>query len=277
MECIEEPSYSILINGGYTKWIKGKSGFCQGCPLSPFLFIICSQLLSNVFLSRGTNLGIKIAYKSQKISHLLYADDVLLFTDAKKKNLRRLKEITEDYCSWTGQRINYHKYYMIYGKKVDRRKKKMIEDFMGFKAVNEMEYLGVKVALRRLKKRDYQFLLDKSLKKLNSWSNKFISLAGRMVLVNSVYVNFPVFISSHSLIPLGVLKEFEKLCRDIIWNKADGSHGLHYVAWNELCKPKALGGWGIKFAFSSVGPLRAKFAWKLLKDPDTFVEQEYAN
>ncbi|PKU75591.1 putative mitochondrial protein [Dendrobium catenatum] len=216
MECIEEPSYSILINGGYTKWIKGKSGFRQGCPLSPFLFIVCSQLLSNVFLSRGTDLGIKIAHKSQKISHLHYADNVLLFTDAKKKNLRRLKEIIEDYCSWIGQRINYPKSSMICGKKVDRRKKKMIEDFMGLKAVNEMEYLGVKVALRRLKKRDYQILLDKSLKKLNSWSNKFISLAGRMVLVNSVYVNFLIFISSHSLIPLGVLNEFEKLCRDFI-------------------------------------------------------------
>ncbi|PKU66269.1 integrator complex subunit 11 [Dendrobium catenatum] len=42
LECIVEPRFSIIINGNLSNWIEGKSGFRQGCPLSPFLFILCS-------------------------------------------------------------------------------------------------------------------------------------------------------------------------------------------------------------------------------------------
>ncbi|KAI0513487.1 hypothetical protein KFK09_009511 [Dendrobium nobile] len=98
----------------------------------------------------GKDLGIMITSKGQKISRLLYADDVLLFADARKRSLKRLKDIMNDYCNWTGQNINYHKSALICGKIINRRKKKEIADYMGFKAMDEMEYLGVKIALRRL-------------------------------------------------------------------------------------------------------------------------------
>ncbi|KAI0524784.1 hypothetical protein KFK09_004170 [Dendrobium nobile] len=56
-------------------------------------------------------------------------------------------------------------------------------------------------------------------------------------------------------------------------NKHDGSHGLHYVAWDIMCKPKSLGGWGAYSAKSRMRALRAKFAWDLLERPSTLLNR----
>ncbi|PKU78280.1 putative mitochondrial protein [Dendrobium catenatum] len=152
MECITETRYAITVNGGLSNWIKGKSGFRQGCPLSPFLFIICSQLLSNGFYSEGKDLGIKISPNSQRISHLLYADDVLLFSDAKIKSIKKVKNILINYCAWNGLIINSKKSAMICNKSVNRGRRKKISRLLEIMQVEEMDYLGTKFALRRLKR-----------------------------------------------------------------------------------------------------------------------------
>ena len=60
-------------------------GLRQGDPLSPFLFILGSEILSRLLL-REENLGalhgIKIARMSPSISHLLFANDVMIFSEA---------------------------------------------------------------------------------------------------------------------------------------------------------------------------------------------------
>lgn len=83
----------------------------------------------------------------------------------------------------------------------------------------------------------------------------------------------PLFLITHSTIPLSILREFEKICRKFIWNNEDGSFGLHYVAWEELCKPKDRGGWGLQSAMSSLEPLRAKHAWNLVVNQDSMLNR----
>ncbi|XP_020671696.2 uncharacterized protein LOC110091790 [Dendrobium catenatum] len=228
---------------------------------------------SIVGIDEGKDLGIKVAARCQKIYNLLYADDVLLLSDVKIKSIKKMNIILSNYCGWTGQRLNLKKSAMVISKNVERRRKKKIAKILEIKVVEELEYLGTKLALRRLKKANFQFLLDKSLKILNSWGNRYISLAGKLVLANSIFCNLPLFLISHSLIPLSVLREFEKNCRNFIWNNQEGKHGLHYLAWEDLCKPRTAGGWGLHSAISSVETLRAKFSWNLVVNPNSLLNR----
>ncbi|KAI0492159.1 hypothetical protein KFK09_026425 [Dendrobium nobile] len=174
---------------------------------------------------------------------------------------------------WTGQNINYNKSSLVCGTSVDRRRRVQISRLMGIKLVNEDEYLGIKLVLRLLRKDDFQVLLDKATKRINAWGNKFISLAGRLVLIKIVALPLPVFVMSHSLIPLKTLMEFEKICRDFIWNKSDGTRGFHYVAWEQLCKPKHFGGWNVHSVMSRRNAIRAKFAWKMIDKSESLLSR----
>ncbi|XP_020701904.1 uncharacterized protein LOC110113604 [Dendrobium catenatum] len=233
VECFTGFKISLLINGSYSKWIEAKSGFRQGCPLSPFLFVMCAQLLTNVFSSRGSSIGVEVSNNGPKISHLLYADDIIIFSNAQIKSIKVIKGILVDFCGWTGQKLNVKKSGVLFGLSVKNRRRKKICRIMNLREIKEFCYLGVKVVLRRLHKADFQFLLDKTMSMLRVWGGKLFSLAGRITLVKSVLLTYPTFHSANSMVPKKVLYEIDKICKEFIWRKRDGNAGLHYpiIRW----------------------------------------------
>ncbi|PKU86541.1 putative mitochondrial protein [Dendrobium catenatum] len=102
MECIRNARFAFILNGNNSKWIIAENGFRQGCPLLPFLYVICSQLLSFAIAQRGQDLGIQVSCRANKISHLLFADDVLLFSKATKQLAVKMDKIVKDFFSWIG-------------------------------------------------------------------------------------------------------------------------------------------------------------------------------
>ncbi|KAI0502609.1 hypothetical protein KFK09_017564 [Dendrobium nobile] len=98
LQCILNPKYCISINGKKSDWIYGKSGFRQGCPLSPYLFILCSQILSDALNGRKGDIRISISPKAPRVSHLLYADDIFIFSECNSKVINDLKTIINNYC-----------------------------------------------------------------------------------------------------------------------------------------------------------------------------------
>ena len=82
MECITSASYSILINGEPHRKIKASRGLRQGDPLSPYLFLMCTKGLHgliNKAASNGDIKGVSICRNGPKLTHLLFADDSLIF------------------------------------------------------------------------------------------------------------------------------------------------------------------------------------------------------
>ena len=78
--CLVE--YILLINGSMTRSFKPSQGLRQGDPLSPYLFLLCANILS-ISLTQAKDLkkirGIKVGRNGLSFSHLLFANDSLLF------------------------------------------------------------------------------------------------------------------------------------------------------------------------------------------------------
>ncbi|XP_020696805.1 uncharacterized protein LOC110109919 [Dendrobium catenatum] len=265
--------FSITITGRKSKWIRDQGGFRQGCPLSPYLFILCSQLMSNSLEKRGQTLGIQIFPRGPKITHLLYADDVLIFSHASITLAKALKIIVEDFCKWTGQRVNVSKSQMLFDKVVSYSMKKKIARVLGFKVVKEMKYLGVKISLSRLNMADFQELMSNVMDRLNSWGKKSLSMGGKLTLIESSLFTMPNFSITHSLVPKRILHELEKLCGSFIWHKNHGTNGMHYIAWGEICKPRSMGGLGLHSPLLGIGSLRSKLAWNYIQKPNSLFHQ----
>jgi hypothetical protein len=81
-QCISTVKYTLLLNGSISRSINPSRGIRQGDPLSPYLFILCSEVLTRLInreVESSILKGVKIALRAPPISKLLYADDVLLF------------------------------------------------------------------------------------------------------------------------------------------------------------------------------------------------------
>ncbi|RVW22037.1 putative mitochondrial protein [Vitis vinifera] len=117
--CISTASFSVLVNGTSTGFFQSSRGLRQGDPLSPYLFVIVMEVFS-CFLKRvvdgGFLSGCRVKGRSEEgvqISHLLFADDTLVFCQASQDHLTYLSWLLMWFEAMLGLRINLEKSELI--------------------------------------------------------------------------------------------------------------------------------------------------------------------
>eukprot|EP00253_Pinus_taeda_P014363 PITA_14363 len=111
MGCISNVSFAVLINGAASPFFKSQRGLRQGCPLSPLLFLLVAEGLSRlIHKARRTNKikGIEVAINLY-ITHLLFVDDILIFSNGSHEELKEYKNIIDLFMKATGMQLNYGK------------------------------------------------------------------------------------------------------------------------------------------------------------------------
>lgn len=125
MNCVTTASFSVLVNGLFC----GERGIRQGCPLSPYLFILCSQSLTCLMKkmeSEGLYSGYKLNRWAPSVSHLMFADDVLLFGVLNSNTIQAVTNILQQYSRWSGQQVNYNKSAVFFSKSVRKQDKRKL-------------------------------------------------------------------------------------------------------------------------------------------------------
>ena len=105
MKCVISPTFAILVNVQPSKTFTPSRGLRQGDPLSPFLFILCVEGMSALLIDAGEKKmihGIKIGKKVSPISHLLFADDSLLFARATLEEVVSVLDVLSIYEAASG-------------------------------------------------------------------------------------------------------------------------------------------------------------------------------
>jgi hypothetical protein len=197
--------FCILLDGApYGKFFPTR-GLRQGDPLSPFLFILGSEFLSRLILREeiaGNLHGIKLARFCPPISHLLFADDVLIFSRANAREARVVLNCLTSYSKWSGQSINLAKSAVFFSKNCRASSKSSINDILHLAPIPaRAKYLGIPLFLHKRKKDSFIELKDRIFSKITGWKAKLLSHAARTTLVKSVANAIPTYIMSLFLLP----------------------------------------------------------------------------
>lgn len=105
LACISSPKFSILLNGSPYGYFNATRGLRQGVPMSSALFTILSDLLSRMLaasVQAGKISGVKISRNSPSISHLMYADDLVIYAKAIDCEALEVQRVLQVYCDSTG-------------------------------------------------------------------------------------------------------------------------------------------------------------------------------
>ena len=134
IETVCTASYSILINGKPTSFITPSRGIKQGDLLSPYLFLLCAEGLSSLIWKAIDNhhlKGVVSCNGGVKLSHLLFADDSLLFCEATTTEHQNLLDILAMYEGAPGQTINRQKTTLFFSPNTNQGVKQAIQTMLG--------------------------------------------------------------------------------------------------------------------------------------------------
>lgn len=130
-------------------------------------------------------------------------------------------------------------------------------------------YLRIIVGSRTHFSSTWDLFLQKMRDKLNPWRRKQISFGGRVCLIQSVLSSLPLFFLFYFKIPVGVEKECRKIMCNFLWGGLADEQKISWVSWEQICKPKDLGGLGLKDWLTSNKALVGKWKWRYLSEPNS--------
>ncbi|CAN1216168.1 Putative ribonuclease H protein At1g65750 [Linum perenne] len=104
-------------------------------------------------------------------------------------------------------------------------------------------------------------------KKLAGWKANNLSLAGRGTLATSVLNAIPSYVMQTAFLPVHICEAIDRKIRNFIWGSVQGGRKIHNINWETVCKPKSLGGLGLRSARDLNKAFFMKIVWGLISRP----------
>ena len=214
--CISTAKYSVMVNGVLAGFFSSSKGLRQGDLLSPYLFVMGIEVL-NVLIRRAVEGGFISGCNIQRgrgrvvhISHLLFADDTIVFCETKKEHLTHLSWILFCFEATSGLRINLAKSEIIAIGEVEEVDEMTVE--LGCR-VGQLPavYLGLPLGAPNKAVSRWDGVEEKVRRRLALWKRQYISKGERITLIKSTMASMLVYQMSLFCMPKSVARRLEKL------------------------------------------------------------------
>lgn len=264
--CITTPSFSVQVNGDLAGYFQSSRGLRQGCSLSPYLFVLCMNVLSWKIDKAVEERKFKLHPGCHKLSltHLCFADELMVFVEGSKESVQGALSVFEEFEAWSGLSISLEKSTIYMAGIPEAEKSNILENFNFAEGELPVRYLGLPLMTKAMSKQDYTPLLEQIRSKISTWTCRFLSYAGRLQLINSVLISIINFWIAVFRLPSKCIKEVEQICPAFLWTGPVLKATKAKVAWTKICRMKSEGGLGIRDLREVHRVYGLKLIWRML-------------
>ena len=208
---------TVLNNGFATNWFKPSAGVRQGCPLSPCLFILTAELMSNKIRQSIDFKGISVFEKEIKVSQ--FADDTNLFC-ADLSSVEKGLQIVADFGAISGLKLNIKKTKAMWlGKWANNKDKPLHLKWVS----SPTRILGIYFSYDEKGNNEMNFDLkiNKLQAKLDIWRSRDLTLFGKTMIIKTLGVSSLIYSASNINVPNDIAGNVKRRLFFLWKNKRD--------------------------------------------------------
>ena len=190
----------------------------KAAPLSPYLFILCAEILGAAVRRDTIIRGIRISDNESKISQ--YADDTTLILDGTRASLERSFVLLNIFAKLSGLKVNYEKTQTLWiGYLKNQTDKLAINQNIKW-SIRKVKSLGVwfSISEEEAVLINYQEKKEKISKILSCWQLRRLTLLAKITVIKSLAASQLVYIMSSLPSSKSYLKEIHQLLDNFLWN-----------------------------------------------------------
>lgn len=229
-----------------------KRGVRQGCPVSPYLFIIATQFLS-LYIKESPLKGIGIENSEIIISQL--ADDTVLFLEDSLQIPIALTAL-QLFSKASGLQLNLNKCELLPVKNT------MTSSIDGIPVKDCVTYLGIKITKNMRCSANFDPIITKTKKRFNCWLQRDLSLKGRGLLVKAEGLSRLIYAAQSLCVDKSICKTVDAMLYNFLWKNKP-----HYLKKSVVINSQNKG--GLNFIDFNILNNSIKITWlsRFLKNP----------
>ena len=229
VKIIYNGAQSCVTNNGYaSEFFRLSRGVRQGCCLSPYIFLICSELLSHAIRTSEIIKGISVFTTGSsgertnydvKISQ--YADDTIVYTDGSRESLNETLLILDKFAEFSGLQVNCDKSTVLRLGSLKTSNEILFPERQLKWSNSSFVYLGMHISHNTKDMVEFNFnaKLAEIKSTLQLWKGRNLTLLGKITLIKAFALSklvypFSVFPSP----PEDFFKRLDQILYDFVWN-----------------------------------------------------------
>ena len=213
----------VINNGHMSDFFKIKRGVRQGCPLSPYLFILTIEILYKAVQNDTDIKGVNIF--EREIKNTAFADDATFMMDGSKSTFKNLMHKIDNFGKISGLKLNSNKSIMLRSGSLSKSKDNFSTDNQFIWTSDHASTLGITFSNDKRMYKEYN--LNPKIKEfcncLNIWKKHNLSIIGKITVIKTFALPkliYPLTVSEN--IPKETISLIKKHMFDFLWdNKPD--------------------------------------------------------